>query len=396
MKHYLIFTLLIFFAACQSTELEKKKEALGEFNKEMKEVKTEMQDLQTKIDSVEKEIAELDTTKKEVNGILVNTVVVQPKLFEHYFDISGVVMSDVDVTISPEAAGTLKRILVKKGQRVKKGQLLAELNKTVGRSGVEEVETQLELAKILYEKRKKLWDQNIGSEVEYLQAKTNYEGLRKKLQTTKSQLRLSAIYASASGTIEEIYTKQGELLSPGVPFASLVNLQNVYLEADVPENYLGTIKKGDKVKVAIPGEDKPRMLIVTRTGNVINPGNRSFKIQVAIPNIDKSVKLNAILEVEVCDYKKDNALVLPSNIIQQDAKGYFVYRVTTNEEREKANKTYIEIGPTNEGNTLVLNGITVNDEIVTDGYNEVSNNAIIQRETVVKDVEEQKELGIKE
>lgn len=329
------------------------------------------------------DVVENEAEKK--TGVLVNTMQLKPELFEHYFQISGVVHSDVDVTISPETGGTLKRILVKEGQRVSKGQLLAELNTAVGQSGVEEVETQLELAKILFDKRKKLWDQNIGSEVEYLQAKTTFEGLQKKLQTTKNQLGLAAIYASANGTIEEIYTKQGELLSPGVPFASLVNLQNIYIEADVPENYLGKVKPGDKVRVNIPGEEAPRILPVTRIGNVINPDNRSFKMQIVVPNQNGTVKLNAICALEICDYKKDNSLTVPSRILQQDLKGYFVYKAVKNDTSETALKTYVEIGPTSEGETLVLKGITKEDEIITDGYNEVSNRALIQRMSIEAD-----------
>ncbi|MBT8196831.1 MAG: efflux RND transporter periplasmic adaptor subunit [Bacteroidia bacterium] len=378
MKRYLSIVLIILVSAC-SSELEKKKTELKDLNTEMKDLKTEMQELQVVIDTLQNQIALLDSAEIEVTGILVNSVIVQPQLFEHYFEVTGIVNSDVDVTLSPEAPGTVKRILVKKGQRVSKGQLIAELNSTVGQSNIEEVESQLELAKIIYEKRKKLWDQNIGSEVEYLQAKTNYESLQKRLQATKSQVNLSAIYATASGTIEDIYTKQGELLSPGVPFASLVSLQNVYLEAEIPENYLGAIKKGDKVKVSVPGESEPRVLAISRVGNVINPGNRSFTVQIAIPNKDQSVKLNSICAVEVCDYKKDNSLVLPSYIIQQDAKGYFVYEIQKQADTENAIKTYVEIGPNNKGNTLVLTGIEKDDEIITDGYNEVSNNAIINR-----------------
>lgn len=347
MKQYIIYALLILITAC-SSEAEN-------------------------VDEKEK--------PNQKKGVLVNAISLEPTLFEHYFEISGTVESDVDVTISPEAAGTLKRILVKEGQQVSKGQLLAELNTTVGQSSVEEVETQLELAKTIYEKRKKLWDQNIGSEVEYLQAKTNYEGLQKRLKTSKSQLGLSAIYASASGTIEEIYTKQGELLSPGVPFASLVNLKNIYIEADVPETYLGKIKKSDKVKVKIPGEEKVKELPITRVGNVINPGNRSFKIQIKVPNPSESVKLNAICTLELCDFRKENSLVVPSFIIQQDGKGYFVYAVQNNDSMEIAIKTYVEVGKTNKGETLVLSGIDADAEIITDGYNEVSNNAIIQRFT---------------
>ena len=367
--------------ACQSGgEVEEKREELKALMEEMKALDGERDELQVKIDTVEHQIALLDTSVTELSGILVNTIELEPKLFEHYFGLSGVVQSDVDVTISPEAVGTLKRILVKEGQRVRKGQLLAELNTTVGRSGVEEVETQLELVKILYDKRKKLWDQIIGSEVEYLQAKTNYESLQKKLQTTKNQLNLSAIYSSANGTIEKIYTKQGELLSPGVPFASLVSLQNVYIEADVPENYLGKVNKGDKVRVTIPGELEARLLSVTRIGNVINPGNRSFKMQLAIPNKSESVKLNAICALEICDFRQANSLAVPSNIIQQDIHGYFVYLVKQKDNMEIAIKTNVEIGPTNEGYTLIVSGVSEKDEVITDGYNEVSNNALIQRQ----------------
>lgn len=376
MRAIATLTLIVFLSSCGSKEngdLEKKKSQLAKYQSELNELKT-------KIANLEKEIAALDTNAKlsEI-GILVETKLIQPEKFEHYFEVSGTVTTDDNITLSAEAAGQIKEILVKEGQKVSSGQTLVKLNTSTIESSIEEVKTALELATTVYERQKKLWDQKIGSEIQYLQAKNNKESLEKKLKTLETQLSLSIVKAPGEGIIDEIFHKEGEMVMPGTPMVQFVNLNNMKILADVSEMYVKSVKQGDKASVYFPALGIEIVdATINRTSNVINLKNRTFKVEVSLPNKEQLLKPNAIGMLRLKDFEADSVFVVPSMIIGKDSKGEYIYTVKENDGQKISKKTYIKTGKTSGGQTMIIDGITLNDQVIITGYNEVSDGAIIR------------------
>lgn len=369
-------TIVLLVVSCgnnESSDLEKKKSELVKYQQQLSELKS-------KIANLEKEIAALDTNVKisEI-GVLVETKTIQPEKFEHYFEVSGTVTTDDNITLSAEAAGQIKTILVKEGQKVTAGQILAKLNTATIESNIEEVKTALELATTVYERQKKLWDQKIGSEIQYLQAKNNKESLEQKLKTLQTQLTLSIIKAPGEGIVDEIYRKEGEMVMPGTPVMQFVNLNNMKLISDVSEMYVKSVKQGDKASVSFPALGIENIeAVINRTSNVINLKNRTFKVEVSLPNKDHILKPNAIGMLKIKDFEADSAFVVPTMIIGKDSKGEYVYVVKENNGNNIARKTYIKTGKSSGGQTMIVDGITLNDKVITAGYNEVSDGAIVR------------------
>ncbi|MFN4233288.1 MAG: efflux RND transporter periplasmic adaptor subunit [Bacteroidia bacterium] len=376
MKLLTSLTIVLFIVSCgnnDSSDLEKKKTELAKYQSELNELKT-------KIANLEKEIAALDTNAKfsEI-GVLVETKTIQPEKFEHYFEVSGTVTTDDNITLSAEAAGQIKTILVIEGQKVTAGQVLAKLNTATIESSIEEVKTALELATTVYERQKKLWDQKIGSEIQYLQAKNNKESLEQKLKTLQTQLSLSIIKAPGDGIVDEIYRKEGEMVMPGTPVMQFVNLNNMKMISDVSEMYVKSVKQGDKASVSFPALGIENIeAVINRTSNVINLKNRTFKVEVSLPNKEQVLKPNAIGMLKIKDFEADSAFVVPTMIIGKDSKGEYVYVVKENDGKNIARKTYIKTGKSSGGQTMIVDGITLNDKVITAGYNEVSDGAIVR------------------
>lgn len=376
MRALATLSLIIFLASCgnkDNGDLEKKKSELAKYQRELN-------DLKTKIANLEKEIATLDTNLKlSETGILVETKLIKPEKFEHYFEVSGTVTTDDNITLSAESAGQIKAILVKEGQRVSAGQVLVKLNTATIESSIEEVKTALELAITVYERQKKLWDQKIGSEIQFLQAKNNKESLEQKLKTLQTQLALSIVKAPGEGVVDEIYRKEGEMVMPGTPMVQFVNLNNMKMLADVSEMYVKSVKQGDKASVYFPALGIENLDVeINRTSNVINLKNRTFKVEVSLPNKDQVLKPNAIGMLRIKDFEADSAFVVPSMIIGMDSKGEYIYTLKENEGKRIARKTYVKTGKTSGGQTMIIDGITLNDKVITAGYNEVSDGAIIR------------------
>lgn len=376
MKRFTVISAIVFIAACSNTQsgnLDKKKEELAKYQSELNELKA-------KIAVLEKEIAVLDTSASfNTTGILVETKLMQPEKFEHYFEVSGTVTTDDNVTLSAEAAGQIKTILVKEGQKVSTGQVLVKLNTATIESGIEEVKTALELATTVYDRQKKLWEQKIGSEIQYLQAKNNKESLEKKLATLQTQLAMSIVKAPGEGIVDEIYRKEGEMVAPGTPVVQFVNLNNMKMVADVSEMYVKSVKQGDKASVNFPALGIENIEAeINRTSQVINLKNRTFKVEVSLPNKEQILKPNAIGMLRIKDFEADSAFVVPSMIIGMDSKGEYLYTQKETDGKLVSRKTYVKTGKTSGGQTMIIDGITLNDKVITAGYNEVSDGAIIR------------------
>jgi len=302
---------------------------------------------------------------------LVTTIMAEAKKFDHYLELQGDVQTKQNVLIYPEMAGTLKRVYVKEGQRVNKGQLLASIDDGGMGSQLAQLQTQADLAKTTFERQKRLWDQKIGSELQYLQAKAQYEATESSVKQTQSQLGKSTIRAPFSGIIDDVIKDQGTVVSPG-PGAEvfrIVNLSDMYITVDVPENYLGGIEKGKEAKVFFPVLGDTIISKIRQTGNFINPTNRAFSVEIPVPNKKGNIKPNLSARVSLNDYSSENAILVPQGIISENADGeQYVYVADESKENKAvAKRRIIKTGKTQGSMVETLSGIKDGDLLIKEG-----------------------------
>jgi membrane fusion protein (multidrug efflux system) len=367
MKKILSIALIILIAAsCGPSEED------GSIKEQIKTYKDEVSQLNIKIRELEQQLA---ASGEAADGYLTPVTVreLSEKPFRHYFQVSGNVEAVDKAYISPEINGQIKQVLVREGEYVKKGQLLAKLNTSITENTIEEVKTQLELAKTLYDKQKQLWEKNIGSEVQYLQAKNNKEAMENKLLTLEAQLDMAYIKSPIEGIVDVIDIEEGELAMPGFQLMQVVNLNKMKILAEVSEKYLPVIQKGDMVEVSFPTYPEIELNVaVIRTGNVINLGNRTFPVELRINNIEGKLKPNILALLIFLDFNKEDALVVPSIIIKKDIRGEYVYVAREQEGTQHAKKVYITTGRSYNDETLVLEGLNAGDKVIIEGYSLVT------------------------
>lgn len=361
-KKYLIFLSLMLISSCG----EAKKESVN-----LLKLKTEKNSLIRQIDSlseilnsVELNISKLDTNKRLPSVTVFNA---KEKLFQHFIEVQGTVEADQSVELYPENSGSITNIYVKEGQKVYKGQTLIQIDNSVLKSSIVELETQFELAKTTFERQKRLWDQNIGSEIQFLQAKAQKEGLENSLESLKAQEKKLKISAPFSGTIDEMFAKIGGLAAPMIPAVRLVNLNQIHVESEVTETYLKYIRKGTQVELFFPSIGKNISANVSQVGNYINPNNRSFKVRVDINNQNNELKANLLADIKINDFKK-MGIVIPAKLIQKDREGkQYVYTVIKEKGNYLSKKNYIKAGMTYETDAFIIEGIQIDDLIVDKG-----------------------------
>ncbi len=370
MKRTIYLSLLglsMFAVACQEkNELEEKREALSEKKGEIQELKNEISELETEIAALDPEFA-----KANRRAALVSTKPVTQTDFKHFVEVRGEVQSDKNITLSAESMGMVASIPVEEGQQVQKGQVLVNINADVLRNNIAGVKTQLELANTVFQRQKNLWDQNIGTEVQFLEAKNRKESLERQLETLQSQLAQSVVRAPFSGTVEEIMVRQGEMASVGVPLVRLVSLEDMYIKADVSENYIGKLQKGDKVTVNFPSLNRTIETTLNSVGQVIDPNNRTFTIEARLPKENDLLKPNLLAVLKVKDFEKEKAIVVPTNLIQRDGQGEYVYVVVQKGEIPQAQKKHITTGISYNNQTLVEKGLAADDVLIDLGFREV-------------------------
>lgn len=336
------------------------------------EIVAKQQEIADQLKLIDAEISKLDTVK---HAPLITTIKVNTEEFVHYLEIQGNVTTKNLITIYPEYNGILTQVFVKEGQKVNKGQILAKIDDGGLSQQLAQLKIQEDLAKTTFDRQKRLWEQNIGSEMQYLQAKSNYETQAEAVNQLKQQIGKTTVTAPFSGTIDDVITEQGNVVSVGMsPLFRLVNLSDMYIETDVPESYLTDIKKGKSVIVDFPILGKQIDTEIRQVGDYINPANRTFKVEVAIPNDDKSIKPNLTAKLKINDYTSEKALLIPQSIISENAQGeQFIYTVKDKqgENEGKAQKTIIKTGR-NQGDIVeVLDGITDGEEIIMEGARSV-------------------------
>jgi len=346
------------------------------------EIKDQIFAYNEQIADIEMKISELEAQLKgdsiAHNSVKVKTLQIISQPFEHHFEATGNIEAVEEAFISPEMSGQIKNIYVKEGENVSKGKTLVALNSDVLRNNLASLKPNLELATTMYEKQKELWEQNIGSEVQYLQAKTQKESLETNVKTIESQIRMTTINAPFSGIVDKIFQKEGEFGTPGMRIIQLVNLDYMYATAQISEIYLATINNGDSVKITFPSyPDLKINSVIYQKGNVIDPDNRTFEIKIKFKNIGNKIKPNLLAVLTLSDYYNAKEISVPTLIINQDIKGSFVYVEVNKANKKIAEKRYVEIGLSNGYNTIIKSGLHENEKVIVEGYHLVKDGTVI-------------------
>ena len=373
MKKIAILTILSFVLfACGNKENNQSIESLIE-TKNIKALNEKKTTLQAEIAKIEAGLATLDVKKEEV---LVTVATIKDTIFNHYLDIQGSVDTKENILIQPEFSGTLTSLTVKAGDRVSKGQILGRVDDAGMSQQLASAENQYSLAKTTFDRQKNLWDKKIGSEIQFLQAQTQMISAQKAVAQIKAQLSKTVIRAPFIGTIDEVFVEKGQVVSPSAQgLMRIVNLANMYVATTVPESYIGKLKMGDLVDVYLTSLGKTYKGKVRQVGNFINPNNRSFGIEVSLPNPDNLLRPNQVAKLKITDYTNKNAIVVPTGVIQKDGTGSnYVYVVQeSNGKTGTAKKVIVKIGKSSENVTEIVSGLSANDIIVVEGVNSISN-----------------------
>jgi len=354
----------MFSCAQQEDELSSKKSQLDEFKSESAELKVKIQELEQEISRMDPEFR-----KNQRKSVLVTTLKPVNGKFDHFVEVTGSVLSKKNVNISAEVSGRVEEIVTREGMSVRKGQVIARIDSESVKRSLDEIRTQLELATTIFEKQERLWNQQIGTEMQFLEAKNRKEMLEKNLSSIELQKDRSTIRAPFNGTVEKLIVRTGELVQPGSPVVNFIGEDDLFIEGDISERYVGILNKGDSVSINFPSIEKTLKTKVTAIGRIINPDNRTFKIEVFLPKM-KLVKPNMISVLHIQDYSVDDAIIIPSYLILKDNKGSYVFVV----EEGVAHKKYIERGMTYDGKTEITKGLSGSEELIDKGFREVGDN----------------------
>lgn len=341
----------------------------GDKNAQLAQLKDQKAQLEAQIAALEKEIG---ATAAAPRMRSVGLAEVQTSEFRHFIDLQGRVDAEESVAVTSKMPGVLTRILVKNGDNVRRSQLLAVLDDQLMLKGLSELELQLQTATDLYNRQKALWDQKIGTEVQFIQAKTNKESIEQRIATTKEQWNQSRIYAPIGGTVDLVVLKTGQAISPGMPLCNIVNLGQLKITGAVPEAYAAKVRKGDAVVLNFPDLKKEVDSRVTYVSPSIDPTNRTFVVECALPR-GKDYRANMIAALKIIDYQNPKALVVPVNVIQTAEDGDFVYVVEkTGEGQGTVKKAPVKQGANYNGMVEITSGLKAGDQIITVGYQDVN------------------------
>lgn len=370
MKKIIIYsTLLAFLVSCSATTDKKS---------ELENLKQQREQLNTQIAQLEAEI----NPEGEAVEVKAVSVQVSPSVeceFNHYIQVQGTVDGDQNIAVSPQMGGIVTAVYVKEGTQVRKGQVMAELDAQVTKQSLEEVNTQLELANSIFEKQSALWDKKIGSEVQYLQAKTNKESLERRVNTVKEQLKMAQVVSPISGTVESNPLRVGQMASPGMPTSTIrvINMSVAKISADVSEAYATRIKDGNTALVSFPDLGKDIETKLNFTSRFIDPTNRTFKVECKISSKDVPLRANMIAYLKIKDYTNEKAFCVPVNYIQSDQDGKFIFVAKQSGDKWTAEKRIIKTGMDYDGTVEILEGLTTGENIITAGFQNLNQGEIV-------------------
>lgn len=374
-KIFILTVTSAFLFSCgkkeQSVEAVLASNDLTQIRAKKDELSTKSQDIAGQIKQLDEAIAKLDTNKKIP---LITTIQANSNEFIHYLELQGSVQTKKNVLVYPEVPGQLVSVLVKEGQKVSKGQALARIDDGGLSNQLAQLEANEALAKTTYERQKRLWDQKIGSEIQYLQAKTNYEAQKNAVTNLRKSIGKYTIRAPFTGIVDDVIKEQGTVVSPG-PGAEVfrvVNLGEMYIETDVPETYINSVVNGKSVEIDFPILGKKIKSKVRQAGNFINPANRTFKVEIGVPNKDRSIKPNLTAKLKINDYTNPTAILIPQSIISENSKGeQYVYVVEKSNDKSIAKQVIIETGKAQGDVVEVTKGLQGGMEIIKEGARSV-------------------------
>lgn len=385
MKHILTLSFIaVLLASCggdkkNSVEKILEKNNLEDIRTKRAELVSEQEDINSKIKLLDERIKTLDTTQ---NIPLITTILAKEEVFDHVLELQGNVTTKNLLIITPEYSGILTNVYVTEGQRVSKGQTLAKIDDGGLSQQLAQLKIQSALAKTTFERQQKLWNQKIGSEIQYLQAKSSYEAQEEAINQLQKQLSKTVVRAPFSGTIDDVITEKGSVVGAGqTPLMQIVNLDDMYIETDVPESYIPTVVQGKNVTVQFPVLGTSIDTKVRQAGDVINVANRTFKIEVAVPNKDKTIKPNLTAKLKINDYTNPKAILVPQSIISENAEGeQYVYIVKDKKDNNQGtvSKVIIKTGKTQGDVIEVLEGITNGAELIQEGARSVKDGQTVK------------------
>ncbi len=391
-KIYLLVITTLILASCGGEQKKNSMEhVLNSNNLELlrqkrAEIVAEQHEASEKLKQLDAVISKIDTVKKVP---LITTFTAKQEAFNHYFEVQGNVTTKDLLVITPEYNGILTHVYVKEGQKVSKGQILGKIDDGGLGQQLSQLQIQADLAKTTYERQKRLWDQNIGSEIQFLQTKSNYEAQQKAVDQLKQQVAKTTVRAPFSGTIDDVITEQGSVVAAGQsPLMRIVNLNNMYIETDVPERYIKDVTKGKHVDVEFPVLGKTVETSVRQAGDFINPANRTFKVEVGLPKGDTSIKPNLTAKLKINDYTSENAILIPQSVISENAEGeQYIYIVENKNSKSEgtAKKVIIQTGKSQADVIEVLSGIEKGAEIIKEGARSVKDQQTVKVIDINKD-----------
>ena len=382
---YLLILITVFLNSCSNKKQLSLEEVLVTNDVELlksrkSEIDAKLEELSLDLDQLNNKLSILN---KDRNTPLITTITTSEQKFNHFIELQGNVKTKQNVLVYPEMPGILNKVYVKEGQKVIKDDILA----TIDDGGLSQqlllLKSNEQLAKTTFERQKRLWDQQIGSEIQYLQAKTSYDSQKNATRQLKKQLDKFTIRAPFSGIIDDVFKEKGTVVAPGpgAEIFKILNLSNMYIETDVPESYISSIKKNKMVEVNFPILGRSYDSSIRQVGNFINPSNRTFRIEVGIPNLDGEIKPNLTAKLRLNDYSNSNAILIPQSIISENAKGQqFIYVVKDNKEKNQvyAERLVIETGKTNGDFIEVTKNLDANVDIILEGARSVNNGQVVK------------------
>lgn len=330
------------------------------------EKKTELKALETEIKDLQADLAKLEPKKEE--KVVVTVEPIAMKAFNAFSTVQANVVSDEVVMASSETGGRILVMNVREGQYVKRGQMIAKVDLVSLEKQLDEIRTNLAFATTVYDRQKRLWEQEIGSEIQYLQAKNNKEQLENGIETLKTQLAKANVYAPISGVVDKEFLKAGEMAGPGAPIVQILNTSKIKVVADIPETNIQNIKKGDMVEVSLPALDITMNKKISLIGRSVDPANRTFKVEVDIDNSKGLIKPNLLAELKFNSMSKKDVITVPVDLIQEGVDGEkFVYVTKSDGATTVATKKFIDTAESFEGNIIVTEGLTIQDNIIVNG-----------------------------
>ena len=379
-------SLILLFITCSQQSTESSDKSLVEDN-DLAELITkrtyytkQINDLSLELENINSAIDALGGTEKRQ---LITAFKSKKQPFEHQLEVQANIKTRQNVLIYPEFAGRLIKLKVEEGQKVKKGTLLAIIEDAGLKDQLDQIKLQLDLTKTTFERTKRLWDQKIGSEMMYLEAQTRYKAAKKQVSQIRQQLAKTKIYAPFSGVIDEIPARLGSNLIPGVtPVLRIVNLNSMFAESDVPENYLPNISKGSKATVTIPALNLVQKTQVHQTGNFISATNRTFRVEARLENPEGIIKPNLNARLSIIDYYNPEAIMIPLRVIRENANGQPYVFILSNPEKDNGyttEKRMIVLGKSKEEMIEILEGVTIDELIVDEGVSLLVSNQKVKR-----------------